>query len=344
MATIKDISKALHVSVSTVSMALNDSKEISEKTKLRVRETAVAMNYVRNGSAVNLQRKKTNTILFITDNPTRPYFTDSLRVLQDAVAKEGFDLIIATSSVKNSRSTERLLTERRADAVICWSQFVTMKLIQQCASAEMPIFTMGRADEIEDNPYVFNLNVHQNRAGEEITTYLLHQGMRRIAFVHNENNSAGSDYRKRGYLQALQNFGPEVSPIVFNIESSDYDAGYTVTEKQLTPKILAHQIDAIFYTNDDVAVGGLHCFLKMNISVPDQVSIVGYNNYPSSKLVLPQITTVSLHEREIMQRTADGLIHLLCQSADPESIRAMLSDIALNSEIIERDTVKRVIK
>lgn len=72
MATIKDISKALHVSVSTVSMALNDSKEISEKTKLRVRETAVAMNYVRNGSAVNLQRKKTNTILFITDNPTRP--------------------------------------------------------------------------------------------------------------------------------------------------------------------------------------------------------------------------------------------------------------------------------
>lgn len=339
MATIKDISKALGVSVSTVSMALNDSKQISELTKSRVRATADKMNYVRNGAAVNLQRSKTNTVLFITDNPARPYFIDAMKALQDSLQAENFDLIIATSNAKNSRSTTRFLTERRADAVICWSQFVSSKLINKVASAEMPIFTLGRDTTQLTNPYVFNLNVHQERTGEEITNYLIQHDFKHIAFVHNNNRSVGSDLRRHGYLTAMK--AANLDTLMFSISTSDYQSGYDVTQEKLLPLVREKQIDAIFYTNDDVAIGGLHCFLKAGVRVPEDVSLVGYNNYQSSILALPQITTVSLHESEIMQKMADEVLNFLCKNEKAQQIHDQLSTVVMDSEIIERDTVKK---
>ncbi|MDU5948957.1 MAG: LacI family DNA-binding transcriptional regulator, partial [Paenibacillus macerans] len=96
MATIKDIAKLLDISVSAVSMALNDSPEIADKTKKKVREAAKQLNYVRNGSAIDLQRKKTNVVLLIADNPTRPYFTDSLEAVQNELKVKNIDLVIIT--------------------------------------------------------------------------------------------------------------------------------------------------------------------------------------------------------------------------------------------------------
>jgi len=157
MPTIKDIAKSLGVSVSTVSMALNDSPEIGQKTKAKIREAAKAMNYIKNGTALDLQRKKTNIVLLITDNPTRPYFTDSLQVIQSELLKHNMDLVIIAATNKHTATAERFISENRADAIICMSKFITDEIVNDYASRNMPIIVMGRTPDLITNPFVVNV-------------------------------------------------------------------------------------------------------------------------------------------------------------------------------------------
>ncbi|MNJ29972.1 putative HTH-type transcriptional repressor ExuR [compost metagenome] len=103
-----------------------------------------------------------------------------------------------------------------------------------------------------------------------------------------------------------------------------------------------HTIDAIFYVTDDLAVGGLQKLLEKGISVPDDVSIVGYNNYPISKMVTPSITTVDLHQQKIMHRVAKALIGMMTENKTKADVMKKLQkDTIFYSEIIERNSVKK---
>ncbi|WP_110932042.1 LacI family DNA-binding transcriptional regulator [Paenibacillus bouchesdurhonensis] len=341
MATIKDIAKLLGISVSAVSMALNDSPEIGDKTKKRVREAAKQLNYVKNGTAIDLQRQKTNIVLFITDNPTRPYFTDSLQVVQNELMMKDIDLVIITANNKHIGTAERFISENRADAVICMSKFIPDDFVNMYANKNMPIFVLGRKSDLIANEFVVNVALDYERVGEDITEYLIQRGHRKIAFVRGSKTSVGTKYRYEGYLRSLKRFGLKVEKnLIFEANGSDYDQGYHTTGK-IIEKIISKQIDAIFYATDDLAVGGLQKLLEKGISVPDDVSIVGYNNYPISKMVTPPITTVDLHQQKIMRRVAKALIGMMDGSKTKEDIvKRLQKDAIFHSEIIERGSVK----
>ncbi|MCM3702152.1 LacI family DNA-binding transcriptional regulator [Paenibacillus macerans] len=341
MATIKDIAKLLDISVSAVSMALNDSPEIGEKTKIKVREAAKQLNYVRNGSAIDLQRKKTNVVLLITDNPTRPYFTDSLTVVQNELMMKNIDLVIITANDKHKGTAERFISENRADAVICMSKFISDEFVNLYANKSMPIFVMGRAPELIANEYAVNVALDYERVGEDITEYLIAKGHRKIAFVKGSKTSVGTSYRYKGYLRTLKRFQLTLDKeLIFEARGSDYDHGYGVTEK-IIDKIASGQVDAIFYATDDLAVGGLQKLLENGIAVPEDVSIVGYNNYPISRMVTPPITTVDLHQQKIMRRVAKSLIAMVEGSkTKADVVKKLQKDAIFQSEIIERGSVK----
>lgn len=341
MATIKDIAKLLDISVSAVSMALNDSPEIGEKTKIKVREAAKQLNYVRNGSAIDLQRKKTNVVLLITDNPTRPYFTDSLTVVQNELMMKNIDLVIITANDKHRGTAERFISENRADAVICMSKFISDEFVNLYANKSMPIFVMGRAPELIANEYAVNVALDYERVGEDITEYLIAKGHRKIAFVKGSKTSVGTSYRYKGYLRTLKRFQLTLDKeLIFEARGSDYDHGYGITEK-IIGKIASGQVDAIFYATDDLAVGGLQKLLENGIAVPEDVSIVGYNNYPISRMVTPPITTVDLHQQKIMRRVAKSLIAMVEGSkTKADVVKKLQKDAIFQSEIIERGSVK----
>jgi LacI family transcriptional regulator len=342
MATIKDIAKLLGLSVSTVSMALNDSPEIGEKTKEKVREAAKKLNYSKNGIAIDLQRQKTNIALVITDNPTRPFFTDSLQVLQSILSKHNLDVVIITANQQNHTTAERFISERRADAVICLSRFISDDFINTYANNKMKIVVIGGSNKLNKNENVINISLDYNRIGEEITDYLIQSGHKRIAFVKESITSIGSIYRFEGYLRALKRNQIAIDrDIIFDAKGGEYDHGYAITEK-IAEKIITKKIDAIFYSDDNLAVGGLHKLLELGIKVPDDVSIVGYNNYLISKIVTPKITTVDLHQQKIMEFAAKALVSILEGTSTREYILNQLQDNkVLSSEIIERDSVKK---
>ncbi|WP_068783458.1 LacI family DNA-binding transcriptional regulator [Paenibacillus phocaensis] len=341
MATIKDIAKLLDISVSAVSMALNDSPEIGEKTKIKVREAAKQLNYIKNGSAIDLQRQKTNIVLLITDNPTRSYFTDSLQVIQQELIAKQIDLVIITANDKHKGTAERFISENRADAVICMSKFISEEFINLYANKNMPVFVLGRAAKLITNEHVINVPLDYKRVGEDITEYLIAKGHRKIAFVRGSRTSIGSNYRYKGYLRTLKRYQFELDKeLVFEARGSDYDHGYGITES-IVEHIESGRVDGIFYATDDLAVGGLQKLLERGISVPDDVSIVGYNNYPISRMVTPPITTVDLHQQQIMRRVAKSLIAMIeGNKVKADLVQKLQKGAIFHSEIIERSSVK----
>ena len=148
-ASIKDIAKSLGISVSTVSLALNDKPRVSKEMREKVKQKAKELNYVKNGSALDLQRKRTNIILFIVNDASRSFFSAIINQLQTATVNFGYDFIICTTYGDHLNTAKRFMEEQRADAAIIFTGTIPDEMIQSCASEDFPIVVLGRHVEGE---------------------------------------------------------------------------------------------------------------------------------------------------------------------------------------------------
>lgn len=284
-ASIKDIAKALGMSISTVSLALNDKPRVSDETRALVKAKAKELNYVKNGIASDLQRKRTNIILFVVNDASRSFFSKIINQLQIATANFGYDLIICTTYGDHLATVKRFLQEHRADAAIIYTSTVPDTLIQEYATPDFPIVVLGRKVEGEN---IYSLNTKYNNYSP-ITQYLIDLGHKNIAFVKGSNASLNTSRSFNQYKNTLQkNNIPFNQGLIFEAGGASYKYGYQITE-QVIKNI--DKIDAIQYSTDDIAIGGLLCLKDNNIQVPNQISVAGNNNIPESEFIHPGLTT-----------------------------------------------------
>jgi len=341
MATIKDIAKELELGVSTVSMALNGNNHISEVTRNRVLAKAKELNYVKNGLAVDLQSKKTNLILLVVDDASRPFFSRIINYVQKRVVKYGYNLLIATTFEGKTQTAKCYISERRADGIIVYTNRIDDEFLKFYSSSKFPIFVMGRA--VEGENIYSDIFARSTMEGEQVIDYLVGMGHKKIAFVKSLSHTLGTIRRFEGYKIGLikQNITIDES-LIFDAVGSGYENGYDVTLKIL-PKI--KEIDAIFYSNDDIAIAGVRCLLEHGIKVPEDVSIIGYNDLPSSELITPRLTSVSTDYNLSCNYAVDILVAAI-KKEDVDLIKKDYVDKKETScgyfrEIIERDTVAR---
>lgn len=314
MATIKDIARELNIGVSTVSMALNGNPRINEETRQKVLAKAKELNYVKNGIAVDLQRKSTNLILLVVDDASRPFFSRTINAVQRKVSEYGYDLLIATTFNGHIETAKRYISERRADGVIVFTNRIEDEDVLRYACKDMPIFVIGRYLSGE---HVYSEPISSTTQGQEVVEYLYNKGYRKIAFVKALSHTLGTIRRFNGYQRALANHHLEYNEeIVFNANGSEYEDGYRIT-KEIIKKI--DQIDAIFYSNDDIAIPGVKCLIDHGIAVPQRVSVVGYNDLPYSKLVTPALTTVTT-----CQTTTSYAVDILIAAIRNENVQPII--------------------
>lgn len=290
MATIKDIARELQLGVSTVSMALNDHPRISDQTKKLVLDKAAQLGYVRNGIAVDLQKKRTNIILFVVTDASRSFFSKTIQAIQERVAYYDYDLLIATVQ-SSKRTAMRFISEHRADGVIVYTNQIDDDFLRAYARADFPVYVMGHHVE-GDNIYSDNL-LREDSAESAATQYLIKMGHRRIAFVKGSTKTLGTPRRLAGYRHVLEQYGIAYEEsLVFDAKGNRFEDGYRAT-LELLPHL--SDIDAIFYANDDIAIGGMRALQQNNIRIPQDISIIGSNNLPESSLVSPALTTTDIH-------------------------------------------------
>ncbi len=339
MTSIKDISKELGIAVSTVSMALNGNPKISEKTRKLVQEKAKEMHYIRNGAAVDLQKQKTNLILFVLYDASRSFFSSAIKELQEATAEYGYDFLISSTYGGHSDTAERFIRERRSDAVIVYTKTIDDGFLEEYASKDFPIFVVGHTAET-DNPYVKSFMSQSGDEPLDTCEYLISKGHRRIGFVTGFAESYGTIRSMNGYRISMKNHGLTVDEsLIFDARGSQSEDGYRVTQEQILGRL--DDMDAIIYSNDDIAVGAMKCFNDHHIGIPDRISVIGKHNIPASTTTIPPLTTSTVvsEDKDYFNRMIRYLDSCIRQKPD-RKLQKELNNYHSENMIIERETVR----
>lgn len=329
MASIKDIAKELKLAVSTVSMALNDHPNINIDTKKLVMETAKKMNYVKNGIAVDLQRKKTNTILLVVEDASRAYFSKFIEGFQKYISEYEYDLLISTTYKGNMKTALRYISESRVDGAVVFTKSISDDFLKRYESPSLPIVAVGRKISAEN---LYSIYGEGETGAKLLTEYLIEQGHKRIAFMKASGTTIGSSSRYKGFKEVLKKAGLLDEHIFIDAKESTFIAGYNTTKELIKEHA---NIDAIFYANDDIAYGGMEALKEQGIKIPEDISIVGSNDLPLSQYVKPSLTT-TLGNQVIM---ASKAVDILMKALKKEKIEK--KTIRMESEIVIRESVKR---
>ncbi|MGY3777335.1 LacI family DNA-binding transcriptional regulator [Isobaculum melis] len=288
--TIKDIAKKSGVSITTVSQILNHKgTRFSERTKRKVQEAVDELGYHPNQAARSLVTSKTNSVGLIIPDITNPFFAEIAQGVGDTLNQLGYHLFLCNSYNDMSREIEhiRTLNQHLVSGILLTSvnsleSAQYQEVIQQ---AHFPIVAMDRYTPDHHYPYV---HVDGLTGGYLATKYLIEKGHQRIACVTSKEHLYIMDERVKGYLKALAEAGLDHNYELFQADLT-IEGGY-----QLTNDLLAKgEITAVFTCNDLMGIGIARGVLDKGLQVPQDMSIVGYDNIPLTNYIDPQLTTIA---------------------------------------------------
>ncbi|GGA99626.1 LacI family DNA-binding transcriptional regulator [Puia dinghuensis] len=310
--TIKDIAKALHLSVSTVSKALRGSHEISEETKKHVLAYANEHNYKPNPIAQSLKRGLSKSIGVIVCNIDNNFFSAVINGIESVARQKDYNVIITQSQESYEReiANSEHLSSRSVDGLII-SLSAETKRVDHLIKLHDKGLPMVFFDRITDEIATHKVIADNFKGAYEGTRHLVQQGFRRIAHITSSSSLSITLERLEGYKKALA------------------DAGLTFEEKYIklcphggmikeeTQQALTELLqmkdrpDAIFTASDRLSTTTLSLLRKMQIEVPQQIALVGFTNSISADIFHPSLTAVVQPALEMGQLATDLLIQLI---------------------------------
>ncbi len=336
-ATLKQIAKELGVSVSTVSKALNDSPEISEQTKVKIKEYAKLKNYKPNVIGLNLKNRKTKTIGVIIPNILNSFFAKVFSGIEKVADKKGYNVItcISNESLEKEVHTLEMLSNGTIDGFILSVSEEAQKLQDYNHFSEIindgtPIVMFDRiADEVDCDKVV----VDDFDSALNSTQHLINLGCKNIALISSVDNLSIGKLRADGYLKALKDNNIPVNEKIILRTDSEEDM------KSRIEGILDQKVDGIFALDENDSVAALRVSLKKGFRVPEDISIIGFaDGILASRRLSPSLTTVSQHGIEIGEVAAKRLIQRL---EEPEGETSDYETIVIKTKLKERESTRK---
>ena len=335
--TLKQIANEFNVSIATVSKALNDSHEISTKTKEKIQEYARQKHYKPNSVALSLLNKKTKTIGVIIPNIMNSFFTKVFVGIEKKSTEKGYSLIscISNESYEKELKTMELLKNGTLDGFILSIAEETQAKEQydhfkNAINEGVPLVMFDRVtDEVTcDKVIVNDLDGAYNA-----TSHLIKSGCKRIALVSIIDNLSVGKLRVKGYTKALDKFGiPVDEKLIVKIgKREDIDTAMKIT-------LADKSIDGLLCLEESSAVKCLELVKSMNYKIPEEMSIICFTNGKLPRYVTPKITTISQHGKYIGETAAEMLIDRL----ENEEENIPFTTKVIKTSLIERETTKRL--
>ena len=334
MVTITDISKECGVSRATVSKALNGAKDIAPETAQRIRDCAARMGYLPNATARALKLGRSNNIgiLFVdktSSGLSHEFFSHILESVKAEAERTGYDITFISSDIGSFKMDYyEHARYRNCDGVVIASVDFTDPAVVRLASSEIPTVTID---------YVFNNRtavLSDNVLGtERLVRYAYSMGHRKIAFIHGEI-TAVTQKRMASFRKTCAELGmsvPEdyIVPAVFH----DPRSSGLATRKLMA---LKDRPTCILYPDDYSYIGGMNELEKQGVSVPDDVSVMGYDGIPLASVLRPRLTTYRQPAEKIGMEAAKRLIE---QIEHPDIWLPQIVTVA--GDLQEGDTVKK---
>jgi DNA-binding LacI/PurR family transcriptional regulator len=331
VATIKDIAKIAKVSHTTVSRALNDSPFIKEDTKTKIMAIAKELNYVPNYNAKSLVLDRSYNIglLFttISDVTSSSFFYETVRGVS-SVIKGSYNLVVrGIDDYKNFT----LVNSKRFDGIILMSQSNSDDLfIEYLLEEKIPVVVLNR-DIYESS--IINILSSDKKGSYDAVTYLIQNGHRDIAIIEGKKGFNSTVERKNGFLMALSENKLEINSEYMVGGDYTIGSGYNAMKELLGLRKIP---TAVFCSNDDMAVGAMKAVFESGLSVPSDISIMGFDGSQLGAFLTPALTTVKRPIMEVSKKGAEKLLSIIKNNnADGEKIY-------INTELIERASVTRL--
>lgn len=336
--TIMDIAKELQISASTVSRALHNSPSISEGTKKAVLDLAAKLNYQPNLLALSLLSKKTNTIGVIVPEITSYFFASVIEGVQDMVKSAGYKLIISQSNecyLEEKKLIEALALNRVDGFLISpSSNTYNYDHLERITQNDVPIVIFDR-DCVDFN--ADKVLVDDYDGAFQAVEYLINTGCKRIAHIAGPSNLSTSKHRKKGYIDALiKHQIPLCENLIVESAGFTSECGVEAIKKLLEDKI---QPDAIFAVNDAIAIGAMSIIRERGLHIPEDISIVGFDDEPYSCYFNPSLTTVWQPVYDLGMLSAKILLDNFSEKENKKEFRYEL----LKPELIIRGSSKPII-
>lgn len=310
MASIKDVAEAAGVSTATVSRVLSNGLHVRPEVRERVMATVERLGYRPNLVARSLRSQQSSTIGLIVSDISNPFFTAISRAVEDTAYEQGFSVLLCNTD-ENPEKEAIYLNLMRDTAVAGAIMSPTRQTIAGFAESNFP-FPIVVVDRSISNGDVDAVLLDNVDAAYRLITHLVEQGYTRIGALCSEM-STGLE-RQLGYEKALRTHGLAPKSEYMKYVSPKAEAGYAATLKMLD---LTEPPDALFTVNSLIAEGALQAIRQRNLTIPDDIALVTFDETTWSSLVQPAITLIAQPTYEMGKTAAELLIQRIADPGRP---------------------------
>ena len=304
---IKEVAKKARVSTATVSRTINNSEKVRPATAARVRKAIEELNFFPNTHARTLVSGRSRILGLIISDITNPFFPDLVKSFEDQAVQRGKEVIIGNTDYNPKRMAGciRRMVERKVDGVAIMTSETDPALMTELTRRNIPTVFM---DTGKPGPHSANIRIDYAQGIREAVQHLIGLNHRRIAFITGPMNLESARIRCSAFISAMKELG------IFNdsfVENGNHRIEGGAKAMRIFLK-LAQRPTAVIASNDLTAIGALAAIHEKGLKVPEDVSLIGFDDISFAHLTQPPLTTVILSRTQlaIMAFAAlDALIH-----------------------------------
>jgi len=328
-ATISDVAKLAGVSIATVSRVVNGTAPVAEETVQRVQEAIATLGYTPHAAARKLAGHETRTLGVLLPEVAAEFFFPLVRGIAEEVRNAGYDLLIHVASSNQKASLSTPLGEHNTDGLLIFTGRLSDAEIAKLYLTGFPIVLLHRSPPAGlPIPYVMFEN---KRGARELIEHMITvHGKRRIAFLRGPEGNEDSEWREKGYREALEKHNIPFDNDLVGMGGFDADIARETIESWLIDGLV---FDTVFAGDDEAAMGVMAALRNTGKKVPEDVAVLGFDDINSAKLMSPPLTTVrapskpqrlALLKHSLLKSTGRSL--LISYFIPPKSLSASPAD------------------
>lgn len=332
MKTIHDVARLARTSTATVSHVINGTRFVSDELTKKVKDAMAELDYQPNMMARGLKGGSLKTIGVIVPDCTNNFFSEISRAIDRFCFAKGYNIILCNTDndVNQQASYTDMLISKHIDGVIFISSNNTDEDVNKLRKFNIPVVI---ADRLVPYLNVDTIIVNNEKGGYEATKYLLSLGFTKIACISGPKDISSSKLRLNGYKKALEEAGLSVNENYIHYGDFHFTGGFQACKKFMK---LKDRPQAIFASNDMMALGFINAVKDEGLNVPSDFSVVGFDNSLLASMTIPRITTIAQPLEELAQTATELILKKIEKHSDS------VTQILLNPTLIERETCRKI--
>lgn len=323
--TIIDVAKKAGVSKSTVSLVLNGSDRVHPDTADKVWQTVAELNYVPNRAARALKSGRSNLIGMIVSDITNPYYSELVRSVSIAARSSSYDVVSFDLNYDTALMASHLerLKEYKPDGLLLFTHFIEQAIIDDLKQSGIPtvLLNWGTPSRL-----ISRLTIDYRSGMRELVEYLLELGHKRLAFVAGREIYGDTTGKFAAFKAACAEFQHQLQePVFFESNLTLNSNTATNVVDNLMMRAPDDRPTAVIAANDLMAISILHALQESDISVPEQISLVGIDDIDLARFIRPSLTTLRQPRRQVGRMAFESLQEML----DAEAVGGTDKSISL---------------